>query len=71
MTKNTWEEIENRKKAKNRLNQRRTRQQKAKARAEYTEIYKRVKKSVRKKRVRSYQHSNNSYRDGGNIFHKL
>jgi hypothetical protein len=37
-TKNTWEEIENRKKAKNRLNQCRTHQQEAKGQAEYTEI---------------------------------
>jgi hypothetical protein len=36
------------KKAKNLLNQCRTHQQKAKAQAEYTEIDKRVKKSVRK-----------------------
>jgi hypothetical protein len=46
MTENTWEEI--RKKAKSHLNQCRTCQQKAKAQAEYTEIDKRVKKSVRK-----------------------
>jgi hypothetical protein len=46
MTKNTWEEIENRKKAKNRLNQSRTRQQKAKEQAEYANINKRIMKSV-------------------------
>jgi hypothetical protein len=48
MSENIWEEIENRKKAKNCLNQCRIRQETAKAQAEYAEIDKRVKKSVRK-----------------------
>jgi hypothetical protein len=51
MSKNTWEEIEIRKKARNRLNQCRTRQQKAKAQAECTEIDKIIKKRQKRQKT--------------------